>query len=139
MAILFTDRRPLGPCIVEDLSVGGMRVVSGTNIRRGRVVSVLVQLPGKEPLMSFAQVTRHEKRGQGEHMLGLSFLELPRAEVERLQGLVAHLLADRHPCLQFFDTDDDGRCKRMVLADDLAVVGRADDDDPAPAERRRAG
>ncbi len=122
-AILFSDRRPLGPCLIEDLSVGGMRAVVGAPMRRGRVVSVLLDLPGKEPFMSFAQVSRHERRGPGEHMLALSFLDLPRADHLRLQALIASLLAPRHPCLEFFDTDDDGRAKRLVLADDAPLVG----------------
>jgi hypothetical protein len=122
-AILFSDRRPMGPCLIEDLSAGGMRAVVGAPVRRGRVVSVLLDLPGKQPFMSFAQVTRHEVRKPGEHVLALSFLDLPRPDHERLQALVAGLLADSHPCLEFFDTDDDGRPKRLVLADDAPLVG----------------
>jgi hypothetical protein len=122
-AILFSDRRPLGPCLIEDLSAGGMRAVVGAPIRRGRVVSVLLDLPGKEPFMSFAQVTRHERRGPGEHVLALSFLDLARPDHDRLQTLVAGVLAQHHPCLEFFDTDDDGRSKRLVLTDDTPVVG----------------
>ena len=117
-AILFSDRRPLGTCIVEDLSAGGLRVSCGSPLRRGRVVSVLLDLPGKGPVMSFAQVTRSERQRPGEHRLGLSFLDLTRDDVERLEALVAGVLADSHPCLEFFDTDDDGRSKRLVLDDD---------------------
>jgi c-di-GMP-binding flagellar brake protein YcgR len=122
-AIIFTERRPIGPCLIEDLSEGGLRVVVGSAIRRGRVVSVLLDLPGKQPLLSFAQVTRHERRQKGEHVLALSFLNLPRAEVERLQALVARMLADHHPCFEFFDTEDDGRPKRLVLSDDPPIIG----------------
>jgi hypothetical protein len=100
-----------------------MRAVVGSPIRRGRVVSVLLDLPGKEPFMNFAQVTRHERRRPGEHVLALSFLDLPRPEHNRLQALVASLLANHHPCLEFIDTDDDGRPKRLVLADDAPLVG----------------
>ena len=121
-AIVFSDRRPLGPCIVEDISAGGMRVTTGSGVRRGRVVSVLLDLPGKGPIMSFAQVTRSEERSVGEHLLALSFLDLTRDDLERLQELVAGLLAEHHPCLEFFDTDDDGRPKRIVLADDTPVI-----------------
>ena len=118
-AILFSDRRPLGPCLVEDLSAGGLRVSCGSPLRRGRVVSVLLELPGKGPVMSFAQVTRVEKpKAGGEHRIALSFLDLGREDVERLDGLVAGLLSDRLPCLEFFDTDDDGRSKRLVFDDD---------------------
>jgi hypothetical protein len=117
-AILFSDRRPLGPCIVEDLSAGGLRVSCGSPLRRGRVVSVLLELPGKGPVMSFAQVTRVEKPSGGEHRIALSFLDLGREDVERLDALVAGLVGDRLPCLEFFDTDDDGRSKRLVLDDD---------------------
>ena len=117
-AVLFSDRRPLGPCIVQDLSAGGLRICCGTPLRRGRVLSVLLDLPGKGPVMSFAQVTRSERRGPGEHRVALSFLDLTREDVERLEALVAGLLADRHPCLEFFDTDDDGRPKRVVLDDE---------------------
>jgi hypothetical protein len=116
-AILFTDRRPLGPCVVHDLSAGGMRITAGTRLRRGRVLSVLLQLPGKGPVTSFAQVTRSEQRRAGEHSVALSFLDLPRADVEHLQALVAGLLADSHPCLEFFDTDEDGRARRLILDD----------------------
>jgi hypothetical protein len=122
-AALFTDKRPLGPCLVEDLSVGGIRLITGTPVRRGRIVSVLLDLPGRDPVMTFAQVARHEQRSVGEHMLALSFLNLGRGETERLQALVAHLLADSHPCLEFFDTDDNGRPRRIILADDAPVVG----------------
>jgi hypothetical protein len=122
-AILFSDRRPMGPCLIEDLSAGGMRAVVGAPIRRGRVVSVLLDLPGKEPIMSFAQVARHEERRPGEHVLALSFLDLARPEHDRLQSVVAGVLAHFHPCLDFFDTDDDGRLKRLVLADDTPVIG----------------
>jgi c-di-GMP-binding flagellar brake protein YcgR len=113
----------MGPCLIEDLSAGGMRAVVGAPIRRGRVVSVLLDLPGTEPFMSFAQVARHERRRPGEHVLALSFLDLPRQDHRRLQALVAGLLAQHHPCLEFFDTDDDGRQKRLVLADDAPLVG----------------
>lgn len=119
-AALFTDRRPFGPCLVEDVSAGGVRLVSGAPLRRGRIVSVLLDLPGP-PISSLAQVARHETRRAGEHVLALSFLELPRAAVERLESLVARLLADSHPCLEFFDTDS-GRPRRIVLADDRPVV-----------------
>jgi hypothetical protein len=122
-AILFSDRRPLGPCLIEDLSASGVRAVTGAPMRRGRVISVLLDLPGKEPFMSFAQVTRHERRRPGEHVLALSFLDLPRADHDRIQALIASLLAPRHPCLEFFDTADDGRAKRLVLADDAPLVG----------------
>jgi hypothetical protein len=121
-AALFTDKRPLGPCLVEDLSVGGMRLITGTAVRRGRIVSVLLDLPGRGPMMTFAQVARHEQRAAGEHMLALSFLNLDRGDAERLEALVAHLLADSHPCLEFFDTDADGRPRRLVLADDAPAV-----------------
>jgi hypothetical protein len=121
-AILFSDRRPLGPCIVEDLSAGGMRVCCGTSLRRGRVVSVMLELPGKGPVMSFAQVTRAEKLSAAEHRIALSFLDLGREDVERLDALVAGLLSDRLPCLEFFDTDDDGRARRLVF-DDEEVAG----------------
>jgi hypothetical protein len=116
-AILFTDRRPVGPCLVHDLSAGGMRISTSTRLRRGRVVSVLLQLPGKGPVTSFAQVTRSEQRKPGEHAVSLSFLDLPRADVEHLQALVAGVLAQSHPCLEFFDTEDDGRPLRVVLDD----------------------
>ena len=121
-AALFTDKRPLGPCLVEDLSVGGMRLITGTAVRRGRIVSVLLDLPGRGPMMTFAQVARHEQRAVGEHMLALSFLNLDRSDAGRLEALVAHLLADSHPCLEFFDTDEDGRPRRLVLADDAPAV-----------------
>lgn len=121
--MVFSDRRPLGPCIVEDLSAGGLRVAACQGLRRGRVVSVMLELPGKGPVMSFAQVTRSTERCPGEHILALSFLDLARADLERLESLVAGTLAEQHPCLEFFDTDDDGRPKRMVLSDDPPVVG----------------
>jgi hypothetical protein len=121
-ASLFTDKRPLGPCLVEDLSVGGIRLVTGSPVRRGRIVSILLDLPGRCPVMTFAQVARHEQRSTTEHMLALSFLNLGRDESARLEALVAHLLAESHPCLEFFDTDDDGRPRRIVLADDAPIV-----------------
>jgi hypothetical protein len=120
-ASLFTDKRPLGPCLVEDLSVGGIRLVTCTAVRRGRIVSVLLDLPGRAPMMTFAQVARHEARTGGAHMLALSFLDLGREESQRLEALVAHLLAESHPCLEFFDTED-GRPRRIILADDAPVV-----------------
>jgi hypothetical protein len=122
-ASLFTDKRPLGPCLVEDVSVGGIRLITGAAVRRGRIVSVLLDLPGRAPVMTFAQVARHEQRDAGEHMLALSFLNLGRGDSERLEALVAHLLADAHPSLEFFDTEDDGRPRRIILADDAPVVG----------------
>jgi hypothetical protein len=122
-AILFSNRHPVGPGLVEDLSAGGLRVVLGSAIRLGRMVSVLLDLPGKEPFLGLAQVTRHLERAPGEHMLALSFLQLGRAAIERLEGLIADRLAGRHPCLEFFDTDDDGRPRRLVLTDDTPLVG----------------
>ena len=122
-ASLFSERRPVGPCLVEDISAGGLKLVLGRAVRRGRVVTVLVDLPGREPLRGFAQVSRHELRRPGEHVLALSFLDLVRADVERLSALVARLLSDSHPCLEFFDTDDNGRPRRLVLAEDAPVVG----------------
>lgn len=122
-ASLFTDKRPLGPCLVQDVSVGGIRLVTGTPVRRGRIVSVMLDLPGCEPMMTFAQVARHEMRQPGEHVLALSFLNLRREDTERLESLVARLLADSHPTLEFFDTDDNGRPRRIILADDAPVVG----------------
>jgi hypothetical protein len=116
-AILFTDRKPVGPCVVEDVSVGGMRVVTGVAIKRGRLVSVLMELP-ERPLLAMGQVARHELRGRGEHVLALSFLDLPREDAERLQQVVARTLAETHPTVEFFDTADGGRRKRLVLVDD---------------------
>lgn len=117
-AILFTDRRPLGPCLVEDMSPGGMRIVTGSALRRGRVVSVLLDLPERNPFLVFAQVARHELRRTGEHVLALSFLDLPADQALRLKQVVARTLAESHPSLEFFDTGDEGRRKRLVLADD---------------------
>jgi hypothetical protein len=108
----------MGPCLVEDISAGGLRVVADAAVRRGRVVSVLLDLPGKTPLLTFAQVSRHERRTPSEHALALAFLNLPRAEVERLQEVVARMLADSGACVEFFDTDDDGRAKHLVLDED---------------------
>jgi hypothetical protein len=119
-ALLFTNR-PIGPCIVEDLSVGGLRVVADASIRRGRVLTVLLDLPGSAPLTVSAQVTRHQRR-KGEDVLGLAFLNLPRQDAKRLGALVAHALAETTPCLEFFDTSDDGRLHRLVLAEDAPVV-----------------
>lgn len=121
-AALFTSRRPLGPCLVEDVSAGGIRLVTGAPLRRGRIVSVLLDLPGGKPVMNVAQVSRHELRAPGAHVLALSFVDLQRSEIERIQALVAHFLSDVHPCLEFFDTHD-GRPKRIVLTDDTPVVG----------------
>lgn len=123
-AILFTDRRPVGPCLILDVSGGGLRLVAGRPIRRGRVVSALLDLPGKAPFVAFAQVVRQEKRAPREYHLGLSFLNLPRADLERLEGLVAGTLAQRHLCLEFFDTEDEGCAKRLVVTDDSPVVER---------------
>jgi hypothetical protein len=136
-AILFSDRRPLGTCIVEDLSAGGLRVSCGSPLRRGRVVSVLLDLPGKGPVMSFAQVTRSERQRPGEHRVGLSFLDLTRDDVERLEALVAGVLADSHPCLEFFDTDDDGRSKRLVFDDDVSETS-SDRSEKTPAPQVEA-
>jgi hypothetical protein len=85
------------------------------------MVSVLLDLPGT-PVVHLAQVARHERRAPGEHVLALSFVELPHGEVARIQALVAGFLAALHPCLEFFDTDD-GRPRRIVLTDDTPVVG----------------
>jgi hypothetical protein len=121
-AALFTDRRPLGPFVVLDISAGGICLVGGAPLRRGRVVTVLLDVPG-EALSCVAQVSRHEARGPGEHVIALSFLDLRRAEIERLEALVARLIADSHPCLEFFDTDDNGKPRRVVLGDDAPVIG----------------
>jgi hypothetical protein len=123
IAMLFSNRRPVGPALVEDLSAGGLRVVLGSAIRLGRMVSVLLDLPGKEPFLWHAQVARHLQRAPDEHMLALSFLQLGRAEIERLEALIAGRLAGNHTCLEFFDTDDDGRVRRLVLTDDTPLVG----------------
>jgi hypothetical protein len=120
-ASLFASHRALGPCLVEDLSAGGVRLVTGSPVRRGRMVSLLLDLPGS-PTVHLAQVARHERRAPGEHVLALSFVDLPRIEVERIQGWVARFLSELHPCLEFFDTDD-GRPRRIVLTDDTPVVG----------------
>jgi len=122
-AILFSNRLPVGPGLVEDLSAGGLRVVLGSAIRLGRMVSVLLDLPGKEPFLGLAQVARHLERAPDEHMLALSFLQLGRSEIERLEALIASRLACRHACLEFFDTDDDGRPRRLVFTDDTPLVG----------------
>src|SRR5262245_25388770 len=98
-AILFTNR-PLGPCIVEDISVGGLRLVSDTMVRRGRVLSALLDLPGGPPLRVSAQVARHETRAKGEHALALAFLDLSPADAKRVASLVAHDLAEIMPCLE---------------------------------------
>ncbi len=122
-ATVFTNRRALPPCVVEDLSAAGVRLATGTAVRRGRIVSLLLDLPGGDPIHACAQVVRTQKRANGDLVMALSFLDLRRAHVERLVGLVAELLAASNPCLTFFDTDADGRPCRIVLTDDAPVVG----------------
>jgi hypothetical protein len=121
-AILFWSRQPVGPGVVEDLSAGGVRLVVGAPIGLGRMVSVLIDLPGKEPFQGYAQVARHLSRAADEHILALSFLDLRRPEVERLEALIARRLGDRHPSVEFFDTNDDGRAKHLVITDDTPLV-----------------
>jgi hypothetical protein len=119
VAQLFMCGQPLGPGVIEDVSASGMRVAIGSSIPCGRMVSVLLDLPGREPFTGLAQVARHTPDATA---LGLSFLELPSGEIDRLEALIAHRLADDYPCIEFFDTADDGRPHRLVLTDDLPVV-----------------
>src|SRR4051812_24636578 len=115
-------REPLGPGVVEDMSASGMRVVLRAPVQLGRMVSVQIDLPGSEPFKGLAQVARHSPRAEDEHALGLSFLELPSGEIDRLEALIAHRLSETYPSVEFFDTSDDGRRHRLVLTDDLPVV-----------------
>jgi hypothetical protein len=121
-AIVFANRKPVGPAVVEDLSASGVRLVLGAAVAPGRMVSVLLDLPGKEPFLGLAQVSRHAEVAAGEHRLALSFLGLHRADVERLEGVIARRLAERLPCVEFFDTEDDGRPKELVLTDETPLV-----------------
>ncbi|HEY0711531.1 MAG TPA: PilZ domain-containing protein [Polyangia bacterium] len=120
-ASLFANQRALAPALVEDISAGGIRLVTGSPVRRGRMVSVLLDLPGT-PVMHLAQVARHVRRAPGQHVIALSFVDLASGEAERIQSFVARFLSELHPCLEFFDTDD-GSPRRLVLTDDTPVVG----------------
>jgi hypothetical protein len=122
--ILFFGHRPIGPCVVEDVSEGGLRVVTDRKLPRGRIVSVLSDLPGggaAGPLVAFAQVARCQARRRSEFVLGLAFVDLPREEAQRLNEIVARVLADSQPGVDFFDTDD-ARAKRLVLAEDAPLL-----------------
>lgn len=112
--ILFHGHKPLGPCVVENLSEGGLRVVSDQKLPRGRIVSVLSDWPGAA--LAFAQVAHCETRTPREHVVGLAFVDLPRAEEKRLHDLIARVLAETEPTLEFIDTDA-GTTRRLVLTD----------------------
>jgi hypothetical protein len=112
--ILFQGHKPLGPCLVENLSEGGLRVVTEKKLARGRIVSVLSDWPGAA--LSFAQVAHCETRTAREHVVGLAFVDLPRAEEKRLHELVADVLAETEPTVEFIDTDG-GVARRLVLSD----------------------
>jgi hypothetical protein len=112
--ILFQGHRPLGPCLVENLSEGGLRVVTEQKLARGRIVTVLSDWPGAA--LSFAQVAHCETRTPREHVVGLAFVDLPRAEEKRLHELVARVLAETEPTVDFIDTDG-GVARRLVLTD----------------------
>lgn len=121
-ARLFQAGRSMGLGIIEDISVGGMRVVVGQSVPAGRFVTILADLPSSRPFQTVAQVTRRSTRRPGEHVLGLTFVDLPATEQKRVEQLCAQALCGSAPTVEFFDTQDGGRCKRMVLAEGRPLV-----------------
>ena len=121
-ARLFQAGRSLGHGIIEDISIGGMRVVIGQAVSPGRFVTILADLPAARPFQIIAQVTRRLTRRPGEHVLGLTFVDLPAPEQKRVEQLCAQALRGSAPSVEFFDTQDGGRCKRMVLAEGRPLV-----------------
>lgn len=121
---IFRGTRAVGFGVLEDASSGGARVVTGKPVAKGRVISLMADLPGSRPFVAFAQVTRHEVVTRGphrEHVLGLTFVNLPSEELKRLEVVIARSLAERAPTVEFIDTDD-GQLRRLVMGEGRPLV-----------------
>jgi hypothetical protein len=94
--LAFTSSRVFGQYIVEDLSVGGVRVVGeAASLRFGQRVTLLFDLPGGGPITCRAEVVRLEARDGGSQAVALAFVNAERT-VRTLVGnvVVRDLLSD---------------------------------------------
>jgi hypothetical protein len=119
---LTRSSRLLGPCVVDNLSVGGLQLTCGEGLRRGQRLTLLLDLPGRGGVSITAQVRRHSRSASGEHVIGLAFDELPPALREHFEALVASQLLAAFPSIEFFCTDQDGTRQRLLLGDSPMLV-----------------
>jgi c-di-GMP-binding flagellar brake protein YcgR len=122
LAHLFTDDRSVGQCVVEDLSVSGMRVVTDAALRKGRRLTVIAELPGRKAMVLQTRVVRTDERRKGENVLGLAFTEIAAADVDRIRKVVLSHLAGSELSLVFFDTQEDGRAKRIIISEEETMI-----------------
>lgn len=120
-ATLLTRTRASGAALVDDFSIGGVRVTCDLPVRRGQKVALLLDLPGWGAHTVDAEVCRHHRGPGGEHVIGLVFLALPPSLYASLEKMVADQLVANLPSIEFFDTERGG-CQRMVLGEDPLVI-----------------
>ncbi len=117
-ALLVTRSRLVGPCVIENLSLGGVRLACDEPLRRGQKLQVLLDLPrwccgSGIP----AEVRRRERRDGGGLLVGVAFTELSAPLRGYLEELVASQLLATFPSIEFFDTERGGGSKRILLGE----------------------
>lgn len=73
--VAFTQSRSLGPFLVEDLSVGGVRIAGESGLNRGQRVTLLFDLPGGAPVCCRADVVRIETKPGDQQVSALMFVD----------------------------------------------------------------
>jgi Tfp pilus assembly protein PilZ len=121
-ALVFTRSRVFGPCLVQNISVGGVHVQVDQALRRGQRVRVLLDLPWLSRCALAGEVCRSERAGTSSHVVGICFAALPAPLREKLETLIAEQLLAAMPSIEFFETEGGGRRKQLVLAESPLLV-----------------
>lgn len=113
-----------GVFLVKNLSAGGVLLLGDARWREGERMTVLLHLPGREPLRLFAEVLRRRLSAAQESLWAMAFRQVP-SELEDLleevarAALQSHREAPPHEVLVV----DDSREVRHALQRDLRALG----------------
>ncbi len=121
-ALVFTRSRILGPCVVENLSRGGIRLVCDEVVRRGQKLTVLLDLPGHAGTSLPAEVRRHSRSPDGAQVVGCAFTAISAELDAHLEALVLGQLVASLPSIEFFETENGGDRRQLLLAENPLIL-----------------
>ena len=114
-AVLLAHGRSSGLYVVENLSAGGALLVGDGRLRPGERVTMLLQLPGLQPIRLHAEVLRQHAGEAGAARLAVAFRNLaPRVEDTIQQVVLASL-----------ERLSEASVPHVLVIDDLPQVCRA--------------